>query len=134
MSARKANSKPVTESQTKGYLVKAKELHEAMQDEFALERWNTAALIGVHCVISAADAVLGKAAGLRSSGDSHSDAAQLIRLHVRRGDAERQARRFLKIIQEKSVVAYDSREFSSSEAAELVKDAGRFFEWAKSFF
>lgn len=134
MSARKAKTRSITESEARSYLDKAKQHHEAMQDEFGLERWNTAALIGVHCAISAADAVLGKSAGIRSAGESHADAAQLIRTHVKDEAAERQAQRFLKIIQEKNFVAYDSREFTRAEAADLIKDVGRFFEWAKGFF
>ena len=30
--------------------------------------------------------------------------------------------------------AYDSREFTRTESADMLRDVGRFFEWAKEFF
>ena len=134
MSARKTKTRRITEADARSYLEKAAKLYAAMLDEFDMERWSVAALIGVHCAISSADAILGKTAGIRSAGDSHGEAAQLIRLHVKKDGAERQAQRLLKIIQEKNAAAYDSREFTRTESADMLKDVGRFFEWAKEFF
>lgn len=45
-----------------------------------------------------------------------------------------QTQRLYRVLGQKSLVEYDSREFRESEAASVVKDVGRYFEWVKGFF
>lgn len=134
MSARRMKTRAVSSGEAESCLRKAQEFHEAMIEAHRKGRWNAAALAGVHCAISAADAVLGKSVGIRSAGDSHTDAADLLRLNVKHPEAPRQAQRLIKILQQKNGVEYDSREFTSSEAADMLKDVGRLWTWAQGFF
>jgi hypothetical protein len=60
------------------YLLKAKEYLEGMKDELADERWNLAVLAGVHCAISACDALTVFFSGRKHKGIKHSDAAKLL--------------------------------------------------------
>lgn len=132
MSPKKRRVKAVTESEAGSYLKKAVDFYLTMVESFQARRWNSAGLAGVHCAISAADAALGKKARLRSAGDSHHDVVELLREHF--PDAGAQVLRLNRVLGEKNRVEYDSREFTEAEAAAVVKDVGRFFEWAKSLF
>ncbi|PIP84238.1 MAG: hypothetical protein COR54_05415 [Elusimicrobia bacterium CG22_combo_CG10-13_8_21_14_all_63_91] len=105
-----------------------------MLEAFQKGRWNAAGLAGVHCAISATDALLGKAARLRSSGESHMEAVQLLKQHIKDPIWALKLSVFTGLLGQKSLVEYDSREFRESEAASVVKDVGRYFEWVKGFF
>lgn len=132
MSPKKRRVKSITEAEASSYLKKAEDFYLTMVEAFQFRRWNSAGLAGVHCAISASDAALGKKARLRPSGESHHEAVELLRDHF--PDAGAQAQRLSRILGEKNRVEYDSREFTEPEAAAVVKDVGRFFEWAKSLF
>jgi hypothetical protein len=132
MSPKKRKTKPVTEQEAASYLRKAEEFYLTMSEAYRARRWNSAGLAGVHCAISATDAALGKRARLRSSGENHYEAVELVRAHFK--DAGPQVQRLIRILGEKSHVEYDSRGFTEPEAAAVVKDVGRYLEWAKGFF
>lgn len=132
MSPKKRRVKPVAEAEAASYLKKAEDFYLTMVEAFQARRWNSAGLAGVHCAISASDAALGKRARLRSSGESHHEGVELLREHF--PDAGTQAQRLNRVLGEKNRVEYDSREFAEAEAAAVVKDVARFFEWARSLF
>jgi hypothetical protein len=134
MTPKKRSTRPVSEQEAVSYLRKAEEFYLTMTEAFQKRRWNSAGLAGVHCAISATDAILGKKARLRSSGESHLDAAELLKQHVQEPNAGAHVQRLTRILGEKSLVEYDSREFREAEAAAVVKDVGRYFEWVKGFF
>lgn len=134
MSPRKRSTKAVSEQEALSYLKKAEEFYLTMAEAFQKGRWNAAGLAGVHCVISATDALLGKKARLRSSGDSHLEAVQLLKQHITDDNVGAQSQRLYRVLSEKSLVEYDSREFREADAASVVKDVGRYFEWVKTYF
>ena len=134
MTPKKRKTRSIGEQEALSYLRKAEEFYLTMMEAFAKRRWNSAGLAGVHCAISATDAILGKTARIRSSGESHYESVQLIRQYVRDPNAGAQAQRLNRILSDKSLVEYDSREFREAEAAGIVKDVGRYLEWVKSFF
>jgi HEPN domain-containing protein len=134
MSPKKRSTKAVTEQEAHSYLKKAEEFYLTMLEAFQKGRWNAAGLAGVHCVISATDAILGKKARVRSSGESHLEAVQLLKQHINDPNAGAQSQRLYRVLSEKSLVEYDSREFREADAAGVVKDVGRYFEWVKTYF
>ena len=138
MSPRKLRTRNVTSTEAESYLNKAKEFYLSMIDEHQAGRWNAAGLAAVHCAISASDAVLGKIANVRSAGHDHSDVLALLREKVKGiGHSERtgeQVARLSRILGQKNLIEYESREFRRPECESLVKDVGRYFEWAKQFF
>jgi hypothetical protein len=115
-------------------LKKAEELYLTMLEAFQKGRWNAAGLAGVQCVISATDALLGKVARFRSSGESHMEAVRLLKQRIKDPNVGAQPQRLYRVLSEKGLVEYDSRDFREGEAAAVVKDVGRFFEWVKSHF
>lgn len=134
MSPKKRRTKFVSELEAASHLRKAEEFYLTMTEAFQKRRWNSAGLAGVHCAISATDAILGIKARLRSSGESHFEAVELLKEHVREPNIGAQIQRVTRVLGEKSLVEYDSREFREAEAAAVVKDVGRYFEWVKGFF
>lgn len=134
MSPKKRSTRSVTEQEALSYLRKAEEFYLTMTEAFEKRRWDSAGLAGVHCVISATDAVLGKKARIRSAGESHFEAVQLLKQHVQDAHAGAQSQRLARILSDKSLVEYDSRQFHEDEAASIVKDVGRYLEWVRGFF
>lgn len=129
---RETRTVKVTEPEAGVFLKKAEQFMESAQDTLAKGNWDAAAHNAVHCVISANDALLGSRHGLRSSGQSHKDAATLLVEKEGTEDARRNAARFLKIISKKNMVKYEGRLMSEAEARALMLDSTRFFEWSKS--
>lgn len=131
MSPKKLPAKPVTELQAKIYLKKAEEFYQSMIEAYRRGRWNSAGLEGIHCAISATDALLGMKSRLRSTGESHAHAAELLRQHIHDERTNQQAGRFAQIIHRKNVVEYDARDFTQAEATGVYKDVDRYFTWVK---
>ncbi len=92
--------------------------------------WNMAGLAAVHCIISAADAVLVQFAALRSASDNHEDTAELLKQHVRREGALTAIKHFKSVMSAKTDIEYSEHEVMEERATELVKHAERFFAWA----
>lgn len=134
MSPKKRSTKTITEQEARSYLKKAEEFYLTMAEAFLKRLWNAAGLAGVHCAISATDALLGMKARIRSSGESHLEAVQLLKQHIDDSNIGAQSQRLYRVLSEKSLVEYDSREFRETEAAAVVKDVGRYFEWVKGYF
>lgn len=134
MSPKKRCTKAVSEQEALSYLKKAEEFYLTMAEAVQKGRWNAAGLAGVHCAISATDALLGKKARIRSSGDSHLEAVQLLKQHITDDNVGAQSQRLYRVLSEKSLVEYDSREFRKADATRVVKDVGRYFEWVKTYF
>lgn len=134
MSPKKRSTQSVSEQEALSYLKKAEEFYLTMAEAFQKGRWNAAGLAGVHCAISATDAILGKQARIRSSGESHLEAVQLLKQHISDSNVGTQSQRLYRVLSEKNLVEYDSREFREADAAAVVKDVGRYFEWVKTYF
>jgi|CXWL01.1.fsa_nt_gi HEPN domain-containing protein len=134
MSPKKRSTRSVSEQEALSYLKKAEEFYLTMAEAFQKGRWNAAGLAGVHCVISATDALLGKKARIRSSGESHLEGVQLLKQHITDKNVGAQSQRLYRVLSEKSLVEYDSREFREADAVGVVKDVGRYFEWVKTYF
>mgnify|MGYP001596278762 CR=1 FL=1 len=134
MSPKKHRTRHVSEAEAKSYLKKAEEFYQTMLESYRQRRWNSAGLNGVHCAISATDAAMGIKAKLRSAGESHSEAVELLNFHVKHGNIGTQSTRLTRILGQKSIVEYDSREFTEREASDITKDVSRYLDWVKTLF
>lgn len=111
------------------YWNKAEEFYETMQHAFKNRMWTAVGLNAVHCVISSCDALLVKSQGLRSSGEDHMQAVELL-ARVQVAGVEKQVASVRRIIAKKNAIAYDNREFRESDASDIFKQAERFYQWA----
>ncbi|MCL2654425.1 MAG: HEPN domain-containing protein [Coriobacteriia bacterium] len=111
-------------------LQKAQQFAEAARSELENERWDSAGLNAIHAGISAADAALIFAAGIRNATQDHSNVISLLESSVAsfRGSPRTQLVGLLKM---KNVVAYEQRLITRDEAVRLVKAADRFLAWAQ---
>ena len=90
--------------------------------------WTAVGLNAVHCAISGCDAILTFHLGIRSVGEDHMQAGDLL-LRIPREDVDGEASAFKRIIAKKNLIAYENREFRQTEALEILKLAERFYSW-----
>lgn len=113
------------------YFGKAVEFLEAAEAALREGRWDAAGLAAIHAGISAGDAVLAYRGGVRSAGQDHRSAADLL-LQVL-GPASTDASRHLKrLVDKKNLVEYEQRRLTEPEALDLAEHARRFLKWART--
>lgn len=99
---------------------------------FAREEGHASAvgLNAVHAIISATDAVTIYRRGIRSAGEDHAQAEELL---ADIGDVPNLAtalRHHRKALALKTIVAYEDRAITAREARDLAEHAERFCDWA----
>jgi len=104
----------------------------AMNNALAQDHWEAAGINAVHCAISANDAVLAAGPGVKVASKDHRDAVRLLLSRLKDKEAQAAAKRLDIILSKKSRVEYEQKRLSEKEARELVLDAERFFDWAKT--
>lgn len=110
------------------YWNKAEEFYDSMQHAYQNRMWTAVGLNAVHCVISSCDAVLVKSQGIRSAGEDHMQALELLARSPVEG-IEKQTATVRRIIAKKNVIAYENREFRESDASDIFKQTERFYHW-----
>lgn len=114
------------------YWGRATEFRDIMR--IATERawWSAAALNAIHCLISAADAVLVFRQTIRSTAEGHLEVIDLLGRDRDLSGITRATGHLRKGLAKKNLVAYEDRELSVSEAKEIVDHAERFYTWASN--
>jgi HEPN domain-containing protein len=133
MNPRKIPRKAVEKSKYRVYLNKAQDFYRAMRRSLDEGNWNSAGLEAVHCAISATDALLVYAGGIRCTSQDHGDAAQLLEETVHVPETARNSAHFLRIIEMKNIVEYEARNFTPKEAEDIARHVERYFAWVRSF-
>lgn len=125
-----ANTVNVASGLSGNFLKKAGECYVGMNAAFAGETWNMAVIAAVHCAISAADALTVKFLGVRNSGTRHEGVVKLLN-QLSLVDIGKKNRQLLNLLRIKSTAEYEERLMSKSDAEDAVRDAERFYKWAK---
>jgi hypothetical protein len=131
MTPKKIKTVSVEKSDYKIYLKKAKDLYGITLKARDGQNWTAVGLNAVHCAISCCDAMLTFHFGVRSSGEDHSQAADLI-LRINKDNVKSAASAYKRIIAKKNLVAYENREFRKGDAEDILKITNRFYEWTIS--
>lgn len=131
MTAKKLKTVIVSKNDYKIFLGKAKDFYEVMLSARDTGNWTSVGLNAVHCAISCCDCILTFHLGIRSSGEDHMQAVDLL-LRLPPDIQEGGANIFKRIIVKKNVIAYECREFRQSEALDILKLAERFYRWTTS--
>lgn len=119
----------VEKNDYKIYLRKAIDFHDTMQSAREASKWTAVGLNAVHCAISCCDAILTFHLGIRSAGEDHMQATELLQRLPK--DVENgQASIYRRIIAKKNLIAYENREFRQSDAFDILKITERFYAWA----
>lgn len=131
MNPRRLRFQEINKTSYKIYLLKSDSFHDAMKSAYDSENWNAVGLTAVHCVISAADALLCKKAGLRVIADNHMDLIDALGNNITVPGIEDNRRRAIKVIAKKNLIEYEAREFRRKDAETILLDTDRFFNWVK---
>ncbi len=131
MTAKKLKTVNVSKNDYKIFLGKAKDFYEVMLNACDTKNWTAVGLNAVHCAISCCDAMLTFHLGIRSSGEDHIQAVDLL-LRLPSDIKEGENNSFKRIIIKKNIIAYECREFRQTEAMDILKLAERFYRWTMS--
>lgn len=131
MVPRSERTRPSTKADARQYLAKADEFLAAMDSALAAAQWDAAGLAAIHSGISAADAVLSYRGGVRSAGQDHRAAADLL-VQVLGTTADEGAKHLRRLVQKKTLVEYEQRRLIQSEATDLAEHARRLLKWART--
>lgn len=124
-------TRSATKSDSKLYLAKSQEFLATMESALAEEHWDGAGLAAIHSGISAGDAVLAYHGGIRSAGQDHRVAVDLL-LRVLGPASAEPAKHLKRLVDKKSLVEYEQRRLTQVEAIDLAKHARRFVQWAET--
>ena len=131
MTAKKKKIVNVEKNDYKIFLNKAKDFYDIMLKARDTENWTAVGLNAVHCAISCCDAMLTFHSGIRSAGDEHMQAVDLL-MRLPSTTEDGIANTFKRIIAKKNRIAYENREFRQIEAIDILKLAERFYRWTTS--
>src|SRR3989338_1662492 len=131
MMAKKKKTVNVEKNDYNIFLKKAKDFYEITLNARDTGNWTAVGLNAVHCAISCSDAMLTFHLGIRSSGEDHMQAVDLL-LRLPPDIEDGEANTFKRIIVKKSIIAYECREFRQTEALDILKLAERFYRWTTS--
>jgi len=112
------------------YFSVAEENHRGVIHNYEGELWTLAAILFVHAVIAYTDALTIKAGGVKGSGDNHLQVVDLIRqvISLDRNDTIA-LNRLIKILSEKSKVAYSGKVYSQKQVDLMMKNYTLYRSW-----
>ena len=125
-------TRPVNTHLYTNYVKKAAECLESAEAAYLKNNWNSTVINSIHSAISASDALLVFFKGVRSAGESHEDAISLLRtLDFGKEEISNKARQLQRLLQIKNSAEYEEKLMSQQDAENALRDAERFFGWAK---
>ncbi|NOZ77553.1 MAG: HEPN domain-containing protein [Euryarchaeota archaeon] len=128
-------TKPTSVGSDRIYLNKAREFLEGARGLAGEGRWNASAVLSVHAVISACDALCARFLQLRHAGADHMQAVELLgSLPLSKGEINTKLRQAGRVISMKNAAEYEDRLIKQADAQKMLKDAARLVEWAEGKF
>lgn len=112
------------------FLNRAQEFARQMERAAEERAWNSVGLLGVHCVISACDALTVQRSGQRWSGQDHAGVHGVVS-SLDLPNARSALRQISDVLDKKSRVEYEAREFTDREAEEVRVHANRVLAWVR---
>ena len=126
---RETRTEKLDKSRFAVYLAKAKNFRLQMEEAMKSPNFDSVAVLGIHCAISASDAVY--YLGERSKSERHEDAAALLeRTDI--PQAMEKARQLLTILKDKNLAEYEPRQVSERDAKTIFSLANMIYSWAVS--
>lgn len=97
------------------------------------EYWNAAGVLIVHSAIAFTDALTVRVGGVKSRGEDHYQAGQLVQeIVVLEADGRRALNHFFAIVEQKSLVSYSGRIYREKEINSLWKHLERYQKWVET--
>jgi hypothetical protein len=111
-----------------------RQFFQAAELAYGHEYWNAAGVLYVHAAIAFADAVSILWGGLKSTGDDHRDAVQLLGEVMAYAQGRQEALWHLEtLIREKNRIAFTGLSFRQKELEFFSKEADRFRLWCERY-
>ena len=111
----------------------SKDFSNGCESAYTFEYYNAAGVLIIHAAIALADAVTIKLSGKKSSGDSHYDIIELLRLVTPpSANKNKSLDQFKKLIDHKNKVSYYGDIYYKKDVDKLIKHFVRFKSWAES--
>lgn len=131
MTPKRRDRKSVARSGSAGYSEVAESFRGGAEAAREFEYWNAAGVLAGHAAIAYADAVRIKVGGVKSSGEDHMGAVDLLREVVAIDeDGHRALKHLARMIEEKNLVSYSGEIYARKDVDELLKHLERFRTWA----
>ena len=128
----KARTRRVVKARYAVFLRRAEELLASMEDNLVQGRSIAAGVAGVQAAIAFVDAVTVAQLGELSLGESHSDAAWLLRRSGAPG-AESRVEPLRRVLELKYLLEYDDRDPTAAEVQALSERVRRLASWVRGF-
>lgn len=129
---RKVTRKRVERSDWTGFLAAAEENYASACAVQASRKYRAAGILLVHAAIALADALTVRAGGVKSTGEHHQEAVDLLRELLPDSAGLNPALRHLEaIIHEKNRVSYTGDPFTAPDIARMRTHYERFALWVK---
>lgn len=120
----------LSQQQYRIYMDKAEEFYKLMKHAQSEKLWTGAGLNGIHCAISACDALTTFYLGRRAVGQKHEDVAILLKQIPIKGVSQH-IQQLLSILSVKNLVEYEAREFHQEDATKVLTQAERLYLWIR---
>ncbi len=129
----KFKTRDVAKSLHVNYLKRADECFHAAKNSFNTQEWNAATINAIHACIAGCDAMCVYFLGRRHAGESHNDAAALLKtIDSDDEGVKTNANRVVRILSVKNFAEYEDRLISRSEAEKVVINCEKFLEYVKT--
>jgi hypothetical protein len=104
---------------------------QAAQLATEFQYWNAAGVLLVHAAIALTDALTIKAGGVKSAGEDHLLAADLLEtVLVMDAEAKRAIGHLRALIQEKTLVSYSGEFYRQEDVRRMARHLNRYRTWA----
>jgi len=131
MASRKIKTRTEDKAKAFEYLKKAEDNYAGMLRALEERNYNAAGTLAVQCAISAADAACVHEKGIRSTSDDHREVCEIVdSLPLK--EAKDKCNLLKRILAQKNLIQYESRNIHQKEAGEIAKSAERFYQWVHS--
>ncbi|MFH2202240.1 MAG: hypothetical protein ABIJ96_03920 [Elusimicrobiota bacterium] len=133
MSPRPQKRVSVPKARSKDYRKVAENFYQGAEMAQGFEYWNAAGVLIVHAAIAYTDAITIRRGGVKSKGEDHAAAADLLRGIIPVDEAAQKALRQLeRMIHEKNRVSYEGHVYTRKDIGNLWKSLERYRAWARS--
>ena len=126
-----ARTEVLAKGRFKVYVERSTEFEDQMNRAAKDRAWNSVGLLGVHCVISACDALTVQRTGQRWSGQDHGGVVGMVE-ELGLPDTDHVVRQIARVLEAKKRVEYESREFTEREAEDVRQSVSRVTKWVNS--
>jgi hypothetical protein len=97
------------------------------------EYWNAAGVLIIHAAIAYTDAITIKVGSVKSQGEDHMAAVDLLREVVALDErGQRSANHLARMIEQKNVISYSGEVYARADIEKLWKQLERYKEWASA--